>query len=105
MHTISSAADGPHSSMPLLSHSSTSLFQHLHHASGCLYKRPACTAPLISIGLDLSEGILGEKAPAGARASAPGSPRALVGGCLALREHLQRIHAHLGIVHLHQRYH
>ena len=34
-------------------------------------------------------------------ASASGSACTLVGGCLAAGEHLQRIHAHLGVVHLH----
>ena len=49
---------------------------------------------------DLAKGILSEEAPAGARPCAPGAPGALIGGRLALREHLQRIHAHLGVVYL-----
>ena len=49
---------------------------------------------------DLAEGIFSEEAPTGARPCAPGAPGALIGGRLALWEHLQRIHAHLGVVHL-----
>lgn len=33
---------------------------------------------------------------------APGTPCSLTGGCLAAGEHRERIHAHLGIVHLQQ---
>ena len=49
---------------------------------------------------NLAEGILSEEAPAGAWPCAPGAPRALIGGCLALWEHLQRVHAHLWVIHL-----
>lgn len=53
-----------------------------------------------SMEAHLAEGCLSEQAPAGARARAASAARALVCSCLALREHLQRIHTHLGIVHL-----
>ena len=49
---------------------------------------------------DLAKGVLSEEAPAGAWPCAPGAPRALIGGRLALWEHLQRVHAHLWVVHL-----
>ena len=49
---------------------------------------------------DLAKGVLSEEAPAGARPGAPGAPGALIGGSLALREHLQSVHAHLGVVNL-----
>ena len=49
---------------------------------------------------NLAEGVLSEEAPTGAWPGAPSTTRALIGCRLALWEHLQRVHAHLGVVHL-----